>query len=45
VREIAEMKALIADIDEHGSRGAKALPPRTAQVTPDMQPEIEEAVR
>jgi hypothetical protein len=45
VREIAEMKALIADIDAHGSRGDQALPPRTAQVTPDMQPEIEKAVR
>nr|WP_166181098.1 DUF305 domain-containing protein [Altererythrobacter segetis] len=45
VREIAEMKALIADIDAHGSRGTTALPPRTAEVTPNMWPEIEEAVR
>lgn len=45
VREIAEMKALIADIDAHGSRGSTALPPRTAAVTPDMRPEIEAAVR
>lgn len=45
VREIAEMKVLTADIDAHGSRGKSALPPRTAQVTPDMRPQIEEAVR
>jgi hypothetical protein len=45
VREIAEMKALIADIDAHGSRGTAPLPARTARVTPDMRPEIEKAVQ
>ena len=40
VREIAEMKLLIADIETNGSRGTSALPARSAEVTPDMQPEI-----
>jgi hypothetical protein len=45
VREIEQMKLLIEDIDRNGERGDSALPPRTAQVTPDMLPEIREAVR
>ena len=45
VREIEEMKALIADIDANGRRGETPLPPRPAEVTPDMLPKIEEAVR
>jgi hypothetical protein len=45
VREIAEMKLLIAEIARHGPRGAAELPPRTADVTPAMEPEIREAVR
>jgi hypothetical protein len=45
VREIAEMKLLLADIDRDGERGKTPLPPRPAQVTPDMLPEIREAVR
>ena len=45
VEEIAEMKALGADIEKNGSRGSTRLPPRTAALTPDMQPEIEQAVR
>ncbi len=44
VKEIAEMKLLIADITAHGTRGGAALPPRTAEVTPDMEPEIRAAV-
>jgi hypothetical protein len=44
VREIAEMKLLIDDIDEHGERGDRALPPRTAEVTPSMEREIRQAV-
>ena len=39
------MKLLIDDIDRQGTRGAAALPARTAQVTPDTQPQIREAVR
>lgn len=45
VREIAEMKILIADIQKNGSRGSTELPARPAVVTSDMQPQIEEAVK
>jgi hypothetical protein len=45
VKEIREMKLLIDDIERHGSRGNNDLPPRTAEVTPDMLPEIREATR
>lgn len=45
VREIAEMKVLLEDIDENGKRGQTPLPPREAVVMPDMMPQIEEAVR
>ena len=45
VREIGEMKLLIADIERDGERGERPLPPRPAVLTPDMQPEIREAVR
>ena len=44
VREIAEMKLLIADIGRSGERGTEPLPPRPAEVTPDMLPEIRNAV-
>ena len=45
VREIAEMKLLVADIEKNGSRGKTVLPRIPAKVTPDMQPKIEEAVQ
>lgn len=45
VKEIAEMKLLVADIEKNGKRGNTTLPPRTAQLTPDMKPEIAEAVQ
>lgn len=45
VREIAEMKALIDDIDANGRRGGEPLPAGTAEITPDMLPRIKEAVR
>jgi hypothetical protein len=45
VREIAVMKLLIADIGRNGERGDRALPARPARVTPEMEPEIREAVR
>ena len=45
VREIAEMKLLIEDINREGKRGTSKLPARSAQVTPDMEPEIRDAVR
>ncbi|MGV3553821.1 MAG: DUF305 domain-containing protein [Croceibacterium sp.] len=44
VREIAEMKALLDDIDENGERGDAPLPAREAVVTPEMLPQIREAV-
>lgn len=45
VREIEEMKRLIADIERNGERADQPLPPRPAVLTPDMQPKIREAVR
>jgi hypothetical protein len=45
VREIAEMKLLIENIGRDGERGKVALPPRTADVTPEMEPKIKEAVQ
>jgi hypothetical protein len=45
VKEIEEMKILIGDIDRNGARGDARLPPRTAELTPDMAPEIAAAVR
>jgi hypothetical protein len=44
VREIAEMKLLLQDIDQNGERGSTPLPPRPAVLTPDMEAEIREAV-
>jgi hypothetical protein len=43
VREIGVMKLLINDIARHGKRGATALPPRSAEVTPEMERKIREA--
>ncbi|MBA4804206.1 MAG: DUF305 domain-containing protein [Brevundimonas sp.] len=45
VREIEEMKRLIADIELNGERADRPLPPRPAVLTPDMEPKIREAVR
>lgn len=45
VREIAEMKLLLEDIERHGSRGKTPLTPRAAELTPEMLPKIREAVR
>lgn len=45
VREIAAMKLLIQDIERRGNRGTVTLPARSAQVTPDMEPTIHDAVR
>ena len=44
VREIAEMRALLADIAANRKRGRTPLPPQAAEVTPDMLPEIRAAV-
>ena len=45
VREIAEMKLLIEDIESNGERGTTPLPARSTEVTSDMIKEIEEAVK
>ena len=45
VREIAEMKLLIEDIQRDGTRGTRELPARSAQVTPEMERQIRDAVR
>ncbi|HEX6909429.1 MAG TPA: DUF305 domain-containing protein [Longimicrobium sp.] len=45
VREIREMQLLVDDIQRNGRRGDTSLPARPAVVTPDMEPEIREAVR
>jgi len=45
IREIAEMKLLIEDISRNGERGAIELPPRSAEVTADMESMIQEAVK
>ena len=45
ISEINQMKLLIEDIERNGERGDEPLPPRTAEVTPDMLPEIRAAVR
>lgn len=45
VREIEQMKVLLEDIEHHGTRGNTQLPPRSAELTPEMQRAIDEAVR
>ena len=45
VREIEEMKLLIDDIGRNGERGTSDLPPRSAEVTPEMTRQIREAVK
>lgn len=45
VREIAVMKLLIDDISRNGERGGDPLPARAAEVTPEMEPKIREAVK
>jgi hypothetical protein len=45
VREIAEMKLLLEDLEQNGERAVEPLPPRPATVTPDMLPKIREAVQ
>ena len=46
VKEIAEMKMLVADIQANGKRGdGSRLPARSAALTPDLKAEAEAAVR
>ena len=44
VREITEMKLLIADIEANGNRGETPLPPRSAEVTSEMMRQARQAV-
>jgi hypothetical protein len=44
IREIAQMKLLIEDLQRHGERGEVELSPRAAEVTPEMEPEIRAAL-
>ena len=44
VREIAEMKLLLEDIERNGRRGETSLPAIPAEITPQMEPEIRRAV-
>ena len=44
VREIAEMKLLLQDIERNGERGTTELPPRSTEITPEMEREIREVV-
>ena len=45
VREIEEMKLLIDDIERNGERGARELPARSAEVTPEMAAQARAAVQ
>lgn len=44
VLEINEMKALLDDIERNGVRGTTGLPARSAELTPEMERQIREAV-
>jgi len=44
VREIAEMKLLIREIDQNGARGNEPLPAREAVLTPGMEQKLRQAV-
>jgi peptidoglycan/LPS O-acetylase OafA/YrhL len=45
VREIEEMKLLIADIERNGERGDRPLPARTTALTPELAAEAREVIR
>lgn len=45
VREIAEMKLLLNDIAQNGERGEAELPPRSTEITPEMERKIEQVVQ
>lgn len=45
VLEIVEMKLLIEDISQNGERGSAELPPRSTELTPQMEKRIQEDVR
>ncbi len=45
VREIELMKRLLEDIDQNGERGEVDLPPRSTEITPEMERKIQEAMQ
>jgi hypothetical protein len=45
VLEITEMKLLLNDIARNGKRGTTALPPRSTEITPEMEREIQRSVK
>lgn len=45
VREIAQMKLLLENIEREGERGAVDLPPISAEVTAGMEPAIRDVVK
>ncbi|MGG6239740.1 DUF305 domain-containing protein [Nodosilinea sp. AN01ver1] len=45
VREIAIMQLLLDDIAQNGERGTEELPPRSTEITPEMERQIREAVQ
>jgi hypothetical protein len=44
VTEIEEMRLLLNDIDTNGKRGAADLPPRPAELTPEMDEEARQVL-
>ena len=44
VTEIEEMRLLLNDIDAEGERGSATLPPRTAELTPEMAAQAQKAL-
>lgn len=45
VREIAVMDLLIKDIEQNGLRGTTKLPPRSTEITSEMEQKIRKAVQ
>lgn len=45
VTEITEMKLLIQDIEQHGTRGSTPLPAASTAMTPEMEAKAKEAVQ
>ena len=45
VREIAEMKLLLEDIDRSGERGTAELPARSAELTPELEAEARKVLQ
>ena len=45
VIEIAAMKQLLEDIEQNGEQGTDTLPPRSAEITPEMKIKIQEIVQ